>query len=57
MENIEPSLSGWSSEYTFEDIKFRMQNFVEEREWNKFHIPRNVFLAMTAEVGEVCELF
>jgi dCTP diphosphatase len=34
-----------------------MRNFVEEREWNKFHIPRNVLLALTAEVGEVCELF
>ena len=30
---------------------------VAEREWHKFHTPRNVCLALVGEVGEVAELF
>lgn len=34
-----------------------MATFVTEREWNKFHTPRNVLLALVGEVGEVAEHF
>ncbi|KAK3751786.1 hypothetical protein QZH41_013253, partial [Actinostola sp. cb2023] len=30
--------------------------FAKERDWNKFHQPRNLLLAMVGEVGEVAEL-
>ena len=28
-----------------------------EREWDQFHTPRNLALALTGEVGELCEIF
>jgi len=34
-----------------------MATFVKEREWSKFHTPRNVLLALVGEVGEVAEHF
>lgn len=33
-------------------IKFR-----EEREWNKFHTPKNLSMALSAETGELMDLF
>lgn len=31
--------------------------FAEERDWNQYHTPRNLCLAMMGEVGELCELW
>ncbi|XP_027059827.1 dCTP pyrophosphatase 1-like isoform X1 [Pocillopora damicornis] len=31
--------------------------FAKERDWDQFHQPRNLVLAMVGEVGEVAELF
>ncbi|CAK4096681.1 unnamed protein product [Aphanomyces euteiches] len=42
---------------TFESLRAKVAHFAEEREWTKFHTPRNLLLAMTGEVGEVCECF
>lgn len=33
-----------------------MQTFATEREWQKFHTPRNILLALVGEVGEVAEI-
>ena len=34
-----------------------MRNFVREREWEKYHTPRNLVMAMMGEVGEIAEIF
>lgn len=31
--------------------------FAAERQWERFHTPRNLMLALTGEVGELAELF
>ena len=31
--------------------------FASEREWDQFHTPRNLLLALTGEVGELAEIF
>lgn len=33
-----------------------MKEFVNERNWNKYHTPRNLLLAMVGEVGELAEV-
>lgn len=38
-------------------LRDRMAAFVAEREWDRFHTPRNILLALTGEVGELAELF
>lgn len=42
------------------DIK-KLQNklaeFAEDRDWDQFHSPKNLVMALTSEVGELNELF
>uniref|UniRef100_UPI0037E77FE0 glutamyl-tRNA(Gln) amidotransferase subunit B, mitochondrial n=1 Tax=Semicossyphus pulcher TaxID=241346 RepID=UPI0037E77FE0 len=47
----------FSAEPTVEDIRRMQAEFTDERDWNQFHQPRNLLLAMVGEVGEVSELF
>jgi dCTP diphosphatase len=42
---------------TLERLRGAMAGFVAERDWEQFHTPRNVLLALVGEVGEVAELF
>ncbi len=34
-----------------------LQKFADERDWNQFHSPKNLTMALSAEVGELVELF
>lgn len=34
-----------------------LRAFVRERDWEKFHSPKNLVMALTGEVGELVELF
>ncbi|KFM61737.1 dCTP pyrophosphatase 1, partial [Stegodyphus mimosarum] len=47
----------FNEKITFEDIRILQQRFVEERNWNQYHVPRNLLLALVGEVGELAELF
>lgn len=38
------------------DVQQRLRTFTEERDWAKFHSPRNLTLALVGEVGELAEL-
>lgn len=35
----------------------RLRDFAAEREWQQFHTPRNLVLALVGEVGELAEIF
>lgn len=52
-----PERFTFSAEPTMEDIRRMQAEFTDERDWNQFHQPRNLLLAMVGEVGEVAELF
>ncbi|XP_008285005.1 glutamyl-tRNA(Gln) amidotransferase subunit B, mitochondrial [Stegastes partitus] len=54
---VRPQRFTFSSEPTVEDIRRMQAEFTDERDWNQFHQPRNLLLAMVGEVGEVAELF
>ena len=34
-----------------------LQNFADERDWKRYHSPKNLAMALTGEVGELVELF
>ncbi len=34
-----------------------LQEFANERDWNQYHTPKNLAMALTAEVGELVEVF
>ncbi|GMI76209.1 hypothetical protein like AT3G25400 [Hibiscus trionum] len=38
-------------------LKQKMADFAKERDWDRFHSPRNLLLAMVGEVGELSEIF
>ncbi|XP_072024161.1 uncharacterized protein [Amphiura filiformis] len=58
MEKCEASkVFQFSASPSLEKIRQLQKKFIEERDWDQFHAPRNVLLAMVGEVGEVAELF
>uniref|UniRef100_A0A7S3ZA40 Uncharacterized protein n=1 Tax=Lotharella globosa TaxID=91324 RepID=A0A7S3ZA40_9EUKA len=48
---------GFKQGVSLEDLRERLRKFAEDRDWNQFHTPRNVLLALVGEVGELSEIF
>ncbi|XP_039133686.1 dCTP pyrophosphatase 1-like [Dioscorea cayenensis subsp. rotundata] len=42
---------------TLRDLTNKMADFAMERDWDQFHSPRNLLLALVGEVGELSEIF
>ena len=42
---------------SFQALREKVSKFVSDREWQQFHQPRNVLLALSGECGELCEIF
>ncbi|CAJ1949678.1 unnamed protein product [Sphenostylis stenocarpa] len=42
---------------SLDQLKQIMNEFAKERNWEQFHSPRNLLLAMVGEVGELSEIF
>jgi NTP pyrophosphatase (non-canonical NTP hydrolase) len=40
-----------------EELKRRQRAFVAERDWEKFHSPKNLAMALSVEAAELAELF
>ncbi|MGD8886499.1 MAG: nucleotide pyrophosphohydrolase [Gammaproteobacteria bacterium] len=40
-----------------EDLKIRLQEFADERDWDQFHNPKNLSMALIAEAAELVEHF
>ena len=40
-----------------EALRRRIADFAKERDWDQFHTPRNILLALVGEVGELAECF
>lgn len=45
------------SEDSIEQLKARVNAFVEARDWSQFHSPKNLAMAMIVEAAEVVEHF
>jgi dCTP diphosphatase len=42
---------------TITELKTRVLGFVRERDWEQFHSPKNLSMALAAEAGELMEHF
>lgn len=42
---------------TFSEIKEKLKNFRDERDWNQFHTPKNLSMAISVEASELMEHF
>ncbi|XP_077211020.1 uncharacterized protein LOC143846470 [Tasmannia lanceolata] len=51
------TISDGNNSVTLEDLKKKMAEFAKERDWDQFHSPRNLLLALVGEVGELSEIF
>ena len=40
-----------------DDVRGKAGKFCSERNWDQFHTPNNILLALAGEAGEVCEIF
>lgn len=38
-------------------LETALQQFADDRDWNQFHSPKNLVMALTGEVGELVEIF
>ncbi len=38
-------------------LEAKLTEFARQRDWDPFHTPRNLILALTGEVGELAEIF
>jgi NTP pyrophosphatase (non-canonical NTP hydrolase) len=39
------------------DLQTRLAEFASKRDWERFHTPKNLVMALAGEVGELSELF
>lgn len=39
------------------DLQQRLRYFAAERDWEQFHNPKNLVMALTGEAGELTEIF
>ena len=45
------------SDEGLEALRAKLQEFARERDWEQFHTPKNLSMALAGEVGELLELF
>jgi NTP pyrophosphatase (non-canonical NTP hydrolase) len=38
-------------------LKDRIRQFADDRNWEPYHSPKNLVMALASEVGELCEVF
>ncbi len=42
---------------TVDHLKSQVKRFIADRDWEQFHDPKNVSMALASEVGELLDLF
>eukprot|EP01018_Ginkgo_biloba_P029823 Gb_19690 [translate_table: standard] len=58
LDNSEEAMKeAGASNVTLKDLQKKMAEFARERDWDQFHSPRNLLLALVGEVGELSEIF
>lgn len=40
-----------------EELIIKLREFAKKRDWNKFHSPKNLIMALTGEIGELNEIY
>ena len=45
------------NEISIEELKSTVEKFVSERDWEKFHSPKNLSMSISIEASELMELF
>lgn len=51
------AMSKNDSDTVIEELKDRLRDFVRERDWERFHNPKNIAESICIEAGELMEVF
>ncbi|KAK4586043.1 hypothetical protein RGQ29_023288 [Quercus rubra] len=46
-----------AKDISLKELSKKLEEFAQARDWEKYHSPRNLLLAMVGEVGELSEIF
>ncbi|MCX5693691.1 MAG: nucleotide pyrophosphohydrolase [Candidatus Omnitrophica bacterium] len=46
-----------NSDITLQEIKTRIKQFIKERDWEKYHSPKNISMSVAIEAAELMEHF
>ncbi|XP_058068967.1 uncharacterized protein LOC131218385 [Magnolia sinica] len=46
-----------SNDVSLKELRDKLAEFARARDWEQFHSPRNLLLALVGEVGELSEIF
>ena len=49
--------AGLDDQTSVQQLRETVRQFVEERDWNQFHAPKNLSMALAIEAGELMEHF
>lgn len=47
----------YASGVVLNDLQTELREFAAQRDWQRFHTPKNLAMALSGEVGELVELF
>ena len=56
-EGDDSATKGGGDDQSIAALTRRIRAFATDRQWSRYHTPRNIVLAMMGEVGELAELF
>ncbi|MDI6782401.1 MAG: nucleotide pyrophosphohydrolase [bacterium] len=45
------------NQLTFEELKALIQQFIDDRDWQKYHNPKNLSMSISIESAELMEIF
>ena len=48
---------GYNRNMNIEEIQARLDKFAKDRDWDQFHNPKNLSMALSVEVAELVEIF
>jgi dCTP diphosphatase len=40
---------------SIDDVRYKLRRFIEERDWDKFHSPKNLAISISLEAAEILE--
>lgn len=50
-------MTWYSWQMTLQELQEQLRHFAQERDWEQFHDPKNLSMALAGEIGELLEIF
>ncbi|CAD8063956.1 unnamed protein product [Paramecium sonneborni] len=57
VEFILPEVNTKFNQLEFEDLRKQINDWCHQRDWEQYHTPKNIVMALIGEVGELSEIF